>query len=113
MDFLLKVPQFTEGEKTPAFKVNAALKYEISTQKEGRVLYDNCSLNLTIITPADCNIKTSPSLLFRMCPPLGRLLLRLKHRLYRRRVFTPKDTHVPDPTLVHVQRIRMDMNVTK
>ncbi|ABD44086.1 hypothetical protein [Anaplasma phagocytophilum] len=114
LDFLLKVPQSTEGEKTPAFKVNTALKYEISIQGEGRVLYDNCSLNLTIITPPDCNIKTSPPLLFRVCPPLGRLLLRLKHWFYKRKVFTPQDTRVPDPTLVRVQRIPcIGMNITK
>ncbi|EOA62347.1 hypothetical protein [Anaplasma phagocytophilum] len=114
LQFLLKVPQSTEEEETPEFKVNAVLKYDISIQGEKRVRYDNCSLSLTIITPPDCNIKASQSLLFRTCPPLGRLLLKLKHWFYSRGIFTPKDTNVPGPTLVHVQRIPcIDMNVTK
>ncbi|KJV64933.1 hypothetical protein APHMUC_0609 [Anaplasma phagocytophilum str. ApMUC09] len=114
LQFLLKVPQSTEEEETPEFKVNAVLQYDISIQGEKRVRYDNCSLSLTIITPPDCNIKTSPPFLFRVCPPLGRLLLRLKHWFYKRKVFTPQDTRVPDPTLVRIQHIPcIDMNITK
>ncbi|WP_049999547.1 hypothetical protein AB9K21_01630 [Anaplasma phagocytophilum] len=114
LQFLLKVPQSTEEEETPEFKVNAVLQYDISIQGEKRVRYDNCSLSLTIITPPDCNIKASQSLLFRVCPTLGRWLLKLKHWFYSRGIFTPKDTNVPGPTLVHVQRIPcIDMNITK